>query len=363
MQLQVRMNADSATGGGANGRLQSSGNQPGGRSVGLIGKLSRNSEAFRELGLLIFIVVLAAIFQIRNPKFLSISNIKDLLANTAILSILAVGMMMVIITRGIDLSIGSTMALSGMITSLTVSANPGISPFLSLVQGMAIGLVAGLVIGVLVAYFKILPIIATLGLMNILRGMTYLISKGKWVSAYQMSAGFKNLSTGTTLGISNLILFAVIIYILYAYFINQTKTGRYIYAVGSSPETAELIGIKRKRIVLLVYALMGLLAGLAGVLWVSKYASAQGDPAVGYEMNVIAAVVLGGVSVAGGRGKVSGILLGSILFGILANALPLINISPFWQQFIQGLVILAAIISNVLLQRRNDKLALKKRAI
>ncbi|MEN6296406.1 MAG: ABC transporter permease [Rectinema sp.] len=357
------MNADGSSGGGGNGRPQSSEHQSSSLFSSLVKRLTRNSEAFRELGLLIFIVLLAAIFQIRNPKFLSVANIKDLLANTAILSILAVGMMMVIITRGIDLSIGSTMALSGMVTSLTVSANPDISPFLSLAQGMAIGLAAGLVIGVLVAYFKILPIIATLGLMNILRGLTYLISKGKWVSAYQMSAGFKNLSTGTTFGINNLILFVIGIYILYTYFINQTRTGRYIYAVGSSPETAELIGIKRKRIILLVYALMGLLAGLAGVLWVSKFASAQGDTAVGYEMNVIAATVLGGVSVAGGRGKVSGILLGSILFGILANALPLINISPFWQQFIQGLVILAAIISNVLLQRRNDRLTLKKRVI
>jgi len=363
MQLQVKMNADGSSGGGGNGRPQSSEHQSSSLFSSLVKRLTRNSEAFRELGLLIFIVLLAAIFQIRNPKFLSVANIKDLLANTAILSILAVGMMMVIITRGIDLSIGSTMALSGMVTSLTVSANPDISPFLSLAQGMAIGLAAGLVIGVLVAYFKILPIIATLGLMNILRGLTYLISKGKWVSAYQMSAGFKNLSTGTTFGINNLILFVIGIYILYTYFINQTRTGRYIYAVGSSPETAELIGIKRKRIILLVYALMGLLAGLAGVLWVSNFASAQGDTAVGYEMNVIAATVLGGVSVAGGRGKVSGILLGSILFGILANALPLINISPFWQQFIQGLVILAAIISNVLLQRRNDRLTLKKRVI
>jgi Ribose/xylose/arabinose/galactoside ABC-type transport systems, permease components len=169
--------------------------------------LARNTETYRELGLAIFIVILSVIFQIRNPKFLSLSNIKDMLANTAILSILTVGMMMVIITRGIDLSIGSTMALAGMITSLTVSANPSISPFLSLAQGMAVGLAAGLTIGVLVAYFNILPIIATLGLMNILRGMTYLISKGKWVSAYQMSAGFKNLSTGTTFGINNLIIF------------------------------------------------------------------------------------------------------------------------------------------------------------
>jgi len=113
---------------------------------------------------------------------------------------------MVILTRGIDLSIGSTMALSGMVTALTVYAHPEISPIVSLLQGMAIGLAAGVVIGMLIAYFNVLPIIATLGLMNILRGMTYLISKGKWVSAYQMSAGFKNLSTGTTFGINNLII-------------------------------------------------------------------------------------------------------------------------------------------------------------
>ncbi len=323
----------------------------------------RSIETYRELGLVLFIILLSVVFQIRNHHFISLSNIRDLLANTAILSILTVGMMMVIITRGIDLSIGSTMALSGMITALTVSAIPGIPPLLSLVQGMTIGLATGLINGILIAYFNILPIIATLGLMNILRGLTYLISKGKWVSAYQMSAGFKALSTGETLGINNLVVFAFLIFAAYTYFINNTRTGRYIYAVGSSPETAELIGIKRRRIILLVYTLMGLLAGLAGVLWVSKFASAQGDTAVGYELNVIAATVLGGVSVSGGRGRVSGILLGSMLFGILANALPLINISPFWQQFIQGIVILAAIISNVLLQRRNEKIVLKKRSV
>ncbi|MCX8012674.1 MAG: ABC transporter permease, partial [Rectinema sp.] len=173
----------------------------------------RSIETYRELGLVLFIILLSVVFQIRNHHFISLSNIRDLLANTAILSILTVGMMMVIITRGIDLSIGSTMALSGMITALTVSAIPGIPPLLSLVQGMTIGLATGLINGILIAYFNILPIIATLGLMNILRGLTYLISKGKWVSAYQMSAGFKALSTGETLGINNLVVFAILIFI------------------------------------------------------------------------------------------------------------------------------------------------------
>lgn len=326
-------------------------------------RASRLSEYSRELGLLAFIVVLALLFQIRNPKFLTLSNLKDLFTNTAILGVLSVGMMMVLLTGGIDLSIGATIAFSGMVTALTVSANPAISPLLSLLQGMAVGLVIGVIIGVLIAYCKILPIIASLGMMNIVRGLTYLVSKGKWVSAYQMSDGFKAISTGTTLGINNLVVIAIVIYLIFSYFLNNTRTGRYVYAVGSSPETADIVGIPRRRILLLVYATMGALAGLAGVLWVSRYASAQGDTAQGYEMSVIAAVVLGGVSVSGGRGKVSGIILGTILFGMLNNALPLINVSPFWQQAIQGVVILLAVISNVLIKRNNDRMTLRKRAI
>jgi rhamnose transport system permease protein len=321
------------------------------------------SESFRELGLLVFIVILCAIFQLRNHNFLTFSNIRDLLANTAILSILSVGMMMVLLTAGIDLSIGATVALSGMISALTVFAHPSLSPLLSLLEGMAVGAVCGALIGVLIARFNVLPIIATLGFMNIIRGVTYLVSKGAWVSSYQMSDGFKKLATGTLLGVSNLIVIAVVIYLAFFYFINHMKTGRQIYAVGSNPAAADISGIPRRRIIFLVYVIMGILAGLGGVLWVAKFASAQGDTAVGYELSVIAAVVLGGVSISGGSGKVSGLILGTILLGILNNALPLINVSPFWQQAIQGVVILAAVLTNVMVKRNNQRFALRKRAI
>ena len=321
------------------------------------------SESFRELGLLVFIVILCAIFQFRNHNFLTFSNIRDLLANTAILSILSVGMMMVLLTAGIDLSIGATVALSGMISALTVFAHPSLSPLLSLLEGMAVGAVCGALIGVLIARFNVLPIIATLGFMNIIRGVTYLVSKGAWVSSYQMSDGFKKLATGTILGVSNLIVIAVVIYLAFFYFINHMKTGRQIYAVGSNPAAADISGIPRRRIIFLVYVIMGVLAGLGGVLWVAKFASAQGDTAVGYELSVIAAVVLGGVSISGGSGKVSGLILRTILLGILNNALPLINVSPFWQQAIQGVVILAAVLTNVMVKRNNQRFALRKRAI
>jgi len=272
-------------------------------------------------------------------------------------------MMMVILTRGIDLSIGSTIALSGMVSALTVIAFPHISPLLSLLEGMLVGLAAGALIGLLVARFNVLPIIATLGFMNIIRGVTYLVSKGEWVSAYQMSDGFKSLATGSFLGVGNLIIIAVVIFIAFYYFINHMRVGRQIYAVGSNPEAADISGIPRRRVIWLVYAIMGILAGLAGVLWVAKFASAQGDTATGYELSVIAAAVLGGVSISGGSGKVSGLILGTILLGILNNALPLIHISPFWQQAIQGFVILAAVLTNVVVKRNNQRIALRRRAI
>src|SRR5690554_5318108 len=272
-------------------------------------------------------------------------------------------MMMVIVIRGIDLSIGSTIAFAGMISAITVNQFPNFHPILSILEGIMIGAVVGFFIGLFVAKFDVLPIIASLGMMNIVRGLTYLVSGGRWISAYQMSTSFKQIATGKILGINTLVFIAVVIYIIYYYFINHTRTGRQIYAVGSNPEAAEVSGIPKTRIIWLVYVLMGALAGLAGVLWVSRFASAQGDTAVGYEMGVIASCVLGGVSLSGGSGKVSGLVLGVFLFGILNNALPLINVSPFWQQGIQGAVILAAIIINVLVKRSNDRLALRHRVI
>ena len=317
----------------------------------------------RELGLLIFIVALGLVIQLRNPAFLTASNLNSLLTNTSILAVLAVGMMMVLVTRGIDLSIGSIIAFTGMVTAITVARFPGMSPLLALAQGSAMGMVFGMVTGILVARFDVLPIIATLGMMNIVRGLTYVVSGGRWVSSYQMSAGFKAIATGRLFGFNNLIAIAVIVYIAAAYFLNHTRTGRQIYAVGSNPEAALVSGLPKRRLIFLAYTIMGALAGLAGVLWVARFASAQGDTATGYELQVIAACILGGVSISGGVGKLSGLILGTILFGILSNALPLVNVSPFWQQGIQGATVLAAVITNVLVRRNTERTALRRRAI
>ncbi|MDA3951758.1 MAG: ABC transporter permease [Spirochaeta sp.] len=319
------------------------------------------TESLRELGLLIFIIVLSIAVQVRNPAFLTLDNINSLLTNTAILGILAVGMMLVLVTRGIDLSVGAIIAFAGMVTALTVVKVPGLPPILAILLGMLVGTVIGMITGMLVARFDVLPVIATLGMMNVVRGFTYVVSGGSWVSSYQMSTGFKAIATGKTLGVNNLIMIAVLVYIVFAVFINHTRTGRRIYAVGSNPEAAAISGIPRRRLIFLVYAIMGGLAGLAGVLWVAKFASAQGNTAIGYELQVIAACILGGVSITGGVGKLTGLLLGTIMFGILANALPLINVSPFWQEGIQGFVVLAAVLTNVMVRRNTERNALRRR--
>ncbi|GAA4702101.1 ABC transporter permease [Brevibacillus fulvus] len=330
------------------------------RAVGRASSFSGIAK-FRELGLLAFIILLSLFVQWRNPSFLSLENIDDLITNTAILSILAVGMMLVIVTRGIDLSIGATLALSGMITAMVVGSFPALPPVLAMLLGIAVGIVCGSLLGGLVAKIGIFPIIASLGMMNVFRGLTFMVSGGKWVSAHQMPDSFKAIATGSVFGINRLVFIAVLIYLIFYYFINHTRTGRQIYAVGSNPESAKISGISTTKVVWLVYSIMGALSGLAGVLWVSKFASAQGDTAMGYELSVIAACVLGGVSIAGGSGKISGIILGSILLGILNNALPLINVSPFWQNAIQGFIILVAIVINVWVKRGVERNHLLRR--
>lgn len=323
----------------------------------------KQKRTFRELGLVVFLIILCILFQALNNTFLSWQNLSDMLRNASILAILAMGMMMVMITGGIDLSVGAVVALTGMASGLAIQYHPEIGPFVAVLLGMAIGLGCGAINGVLVAKGRIIAIIATLGMMNVYRGLTYVISGSSWVSAHQMSDDFKNMATSGIGPINTLIIIAVIVVLVTWYFLDYTRTGRYIYAVGSNLSSASVTGIKADRILILAYSLMGLLAGLGGVLWVSKFASAQGDTATGYEMNVIASCVLGGVSVSGGTGKVIGVVLGVLLLGILENALPLINVSTFWEDFIQGCIIIGAVLMNVSVKRRADLAALKGREI
>lgn len=328
-----------------------------------IKSIAKTLTKSRETSLIIVLIILCAAIQLKNNQFLSLANVNDLLVNATIMCVLAVGMMGVLLIGGIDISIGSTLALSGMITALIMRDHPDTPVIISWLIAVGAGLLCGLLNGLIIAKGGVIPIIATLGLMNIFRGATYLVANSQWVHKEQITPAFQNFTLNSFLGINNMIIVAAICFLLLAVFLKYTRTGRKIYAVGSNPEAAEISGISISRIKILVYSMMGALAGLAGALWVSKYASAQGDSGKGIEMDIIAACVIGGVSLNGGKGTVLGVILGCLTLGILNNALPLINISSFWQDAIKGLIIIIALILNVMTQRSLDKNNLKRREL
>ncbi|GFP40265.1 ABC transporter permease [Candidatus Hakubella thermalkaliphila] len=315
----------------------------------------------RETAICLFIILLIIVVSLRSPYFLTIKNLEDILRNIAMLSILATGQMMVITSGGIDLSVGSALALSGMIVGMTVSENWHLPPLLALLMGMGLGIVLGSFNGLLVAKGRVPPIIATLGTMSVYRGLTFVVSGGAWVDAHELPDSFKQFARDTVLGVPNLVLLMIIVAIIFYYFLNHTRTGRQVYAVGSNPSAARVVGINVNRILFMVFLLSGLLSGMGGVLWVSRYASAQSDSAMGFELQTVAAAVIGGVSIAGGSGTIPGLLLGSLLLGILINALTLVRVSPFWQLAMQGMVILIAVVSNAAMSRRLQRVSARRR--
>jgi rhamnose transport system permease protein len=321
------------------------------------GRLLQAVVRFREAGIIVFILILSAAVSLRNPDaFLQASNFRDILLNISILVIVALAQMMVIITRGIDLSVGSMIGLTAMMVSFTAVALPGMPTVLALPLGMALGAVLGSVNGWIVAYGGVPPIIATLGTLSIYRGLIFLYSQGQWINAYEMPPGFRELAKGSPLGVPNLILFAVVIAAAVFLFLKFTRTGRDIYAVGSNPDAARFAGIQSQRIVFTVFLLSGVLCGLAGVLWASRFEAAQTNTALGFELQTVAAPVVGGVNIFGGSGSVLGVGLGAFLLGIINNALTLVHISPFWQLAAQGLLILLAVIADATISRRLQRI-------
>jgi len=301
---------------------------------------------FREAGISIFILVLVATVTVRAPSFLTVDNFKDILLNISILTIVALAQTMVIITHGIDLSVSSMIGLVAMMVAFVVKQNPEIPVSLAVVLGMTLGAVLGSFNGLIITYGNVPPIIATLGTLSIYRGLVFFYSQGTWINSFELPAAFKFLSKGTPLGLPNMVIIALIVAVIVYYFLNHTRTGRDIFAVGSNPDAAQYSGIRKQRIIFLVYLLSGVLAGLAAVLWVSRFESAQTNTALGFELQTVAASVVGGVSISGGVGTVPGVMLGALLLGIIQNSLTLIRISPFWQLAAQGLLILFAVISD-----------------
>ncbi|WP_028392032.1 ABC transporter permease [Bacillus cihuensis] len=294
-----------------------------------------------EYGILLALTALVIVITILSPNFLTTSNMLNLFKQVSINAILAIGMTFVVLTKGIDLSVGSILAFSGIVTASLVTGNDT-NLFLGIAAGLGTGLVLGLVNGLVVAKWKVAPFIVTLGVMSIARGLTYIYSNGRPISG--LSNSFLVIGTGGFLGIPISVWIVLIVFGFCSVLLYRTKLGRHIYAVGGNENAAKTSGLNVDRTLMSVYCISGLLAGLAGVLLTSRVSSGLPQAGMSYELDAIAAVVIGGTSLAGGRGRLWGTLVGALIIGVLNNGLDLLAVSSYWQQVVKGTIIIIAVL-------------------
>ena len=316
--------------------------------------------ASRELLLLIAIGLLLVLIASRFPAFVAPSNLAVVFNDTSPLILLAIGQMIVILTKCIDLSVAANLALTGMVVSLINIAAPGLPIIVIVVIAIGFGAFLGMFNGILVWKLAIPPIVVTLGTMTIFRGIIFLLTEGKWVNSHEMSNAFKAVPRSDILGLPVLSWIAIAAVILFSIVMTRTTLGRAFYAAGGNPHAATYAGIDVGRTQFWAFTISGAIAGLTGYLWVSRFAVAYVDVAGGFELTVVAACVIGGVSIMGGIGTVQGALLGALFLGIVANALPVVNISPFWQMAISGGAIIIAVVLNAQANRTPGRIILKR---
>lgn len=312
----------------------------------------------REGQLALATLALIAIITTRFPAFVAPANLVAVFNDTSPLIILAIGQMMVILTKCIDLSMAATLALTGMTAALMNGA--GVPLPLIVMAVIVMGAALGAVNGLLVWKVGIPSIVVTLGTMTIYRGIIFLMTDGKWVNAHEMTDGFKALPRLNILGLPVMSWTAIAIIIAFAVILRRTALGRAFLAVGGNPHAAVYTGINVGRTQFAAFVISGALAGLVGYLWVARYAVAYVDIAGGFELDVVAACVIGGISIAGGIGSVGGAVLGAIFIGVIKNALPVVGISPFWQMAISGIAIIAAVTFNARQSRTRGRIILKQ---
>ncbi len=313
----------------------------------------------RELILAVAILALIALIALKFPAFIETSNLLDAFNDTSPLIILALGQMVVILTRCIDLSVAANLALTGMIVAMINTQFPAVPVPLLIIVAIIAGSLMGALNGLLTWKLDIPPIVVTLGTMTIFRGLVFVLSEGQWINAHEMSASFKAFPRNEFLNLPVLSWFAIIIALLVIVMVSRTSLGRAFYAVGGNPNAAVYAGIDVGRTQFLAFTISGALAGLTGYLWVSRYAVAYVDIAGGFELDVVAACVIGGISIAGGVGTVAGAFLGAIFLGVIKNALPVIGISPFAQLAISGAAIIIAVAFNASYRNTKGRLILK----
>ena len=300
--------------------------------------------ARRDLKLALLTLALLVAVTITFPGFATPRNLAGVLDDTAILIMLALGQMLVIVVRGIDLSVAANLALCGMLAALFNRTFPeaGVAPvlLLALLAGGALGAINGL----LVWKLRLPPIVVTLGTMSVYRGVIYLLSRGAWVNENEMTRDFLEFTRLQFLGLSTLAWLALSLAAAFVVALHYSRTARNLFAAGGNPEAAAYSGVDAGRMQFLAYVVCGAIAGVCGYLWVARFAVAYTDIALGFELQVIAACLIGGVAIAGGAGSALGVLIGCLFLGIIRSSLPLVGISAFWQMFINGVVILVAVL-------------------
>jgi rhamnose transport system permease protein len=312
----------------------------------------------REILLATAILVLIALIAARFPAFVTPRSLAGVFNDTSPLIILAIGQMIVILTKCIDLSVAANLALAGMVAALMNGL--GVPIPLIILAAVVLGAALGLINGILVWKVGIPSIVVTLGTMTIYRGAIFLMTDGKWVNAHEMTDGFKALPRHVLFGLPVMSWIAIAVIAGFAVLLTRSPIGRAFYAVGGNPHAAVYAGIDVGRTQCAAFVISGALAGLTGYLWVARYAVAYVDIAGGFELDVVAACVIGGVSIAGGLGTVGGAVLGAIFLGVIKNALPVIGVSPFWQMAISGSAIILAVAFNATQGRQKGRIILKR---
>ena len=313
----------------------------------------------REAILSAAILIALGLIATRFPAFIEPKKLLAVFNDTSPLIILAIGQMIVILTKCIDLSVAANLALSGMIVAMTNGMAPDLPIAILILIAIGIGTFLGALNGLLVWKLSIPSIVVTLGTMTIFRGIIFVISDGKWVNAHEMTPAFKAVPIEVIFGLPGLSWFAIFAVIVFTILLTRTPLGRMFFAVGSNPNAAVYAGISVGKTQFWAFVFSGALSGLAGYLWVARYSVAYVDIAIGFELEVVAACVIGGVAISGGIGSIAGAVLGALFLGVIKNALPVIGISPFWQMAISGSAIIVAIALNTRALRKKGRVILK----
>lgn len=295
---------------------------------------------FQEFILLVVLLVLGTIFSLLTDTFLTIPNILNVLLQISIIAILGFGVTIIIISAGIDLSLGSVMALVGMGTAaILTSSTPSI--FLAILGGLLIGGIVGFINGITVAYIHLPAFIATLAMMSIARGVALVVTNA--IPIYNLPESFLFLGSGFLWGIPTPIYVMISLYFILDFILRKTKFGRYIYAIGGNEEATRLSGINTRRYKLLVYVVGGICTGVAGILFTARLGSGQPTAGVGYELDAITAAILGGTNLFGGSGNLIGTLIGAFVMGVISNGQALLNISSYVQNIVRGIIVILAV--------------------